>query len=686
MVQTACCTTESESMKVYGECTWGAYPECDSKPECPFGYRDVPVARSGSGSGGLQCKNLKNAVGNEILGVQMRSYCCGRKPDLQFTDCQIFRNVSPMIPGYPKGTYRSNCPSDRVRVAIDWAFHVYSAYEVGGQATCCKTEYGEEKWEANEKLEAYKDSMAEWMVDEYCPNPSKVLKKRGLSSSSTELAVRADNSGDMTPLDLLTRILSRLASDAMLPQLYLIWNTAIRERHFYLQVTYMSNYIRNNWRLDWEGPAMFARKVLCYPAYWAAQIEAFLHADKDGGDTLLLNCTESGLCYSDGDCGELADNKRRHAALFGRHSNHLSHSSHHYHHHHRAARAEEPGAVSTVSITDEDSEKHPFEIRVPPHPDISKVPQDNPLLDRVVEIHYRGPCEKAAVIMKKYSDARDFKIHLKHVIDKNIYEAFLAGSVRGLLPSGETSTYRPIPFKFWVEMENLDLSLEPDAPRLPGGRQLKGLFERAYKYLGSVTNDQVFMIADEDINNAKNYMLRFQKRPAASSIEKRLKPDDKSKAQWKQDARVIIGRIRGRFSVFTYMNLPETLVRLNKIVKDIYVQLKFAENVYNKRHPGENVQLANYWLEWITDYYAKVVIEFKENITDMVAQIHELMEDGGVDEGHASQMREMMAQFQEMADDRARIRIDTSGFPAFNSPITKAEDIEEDKDTEIGGT
>ncbi|KAM5349375.1 hypothetical protein ACJ41O_005880 [Fusarium nematophilum] len=501
MVQTACCTTESESMKVYGECTWGAYPECDSKPECPFGYRDVPVARSGSGSGGLQCKNLKNAVGNEILGVQMRSYCCGRKPDLQFTDCQIFRNVSPMIPGYPKGTYRSNCPSDRVRVAIDWAFHVYSAYEVGGQATCCKTEYGEEKWEANEKLEAYKDSMAEWMVDEYCPNPSKVLKKRGLSSSSTELAVRADNSGDMTPLDLLTRILSRLASDAMLPQLYLIWNTAIRERHFYLQVTYMSNYIRNNWRLDWEGPAMFARKVLCYPAYWAAQIEAFLHADKDGGDTLLLNCTESGLCYSDGDCGELADNKRRHAALFGRHSNHLSHSSHHYHHHHRAARAEEPGA-----------------------------------------------------------------------------------------------------------------------------------------------------------------MLRFQKRPAASSIEKRLKPDDKSKAQWKQDARVIIGRIRGRFSVFTYMNLPETLVRLNKIVKDIYVQLKFAENVYNKRHPGENVQLANYWLEWITDYYAKVVIEFKENITDMVAQIHELMEDGGVDEGHASQMREMMAQFQEMADDQ------------------------EDKDTEIGGT
>ncbi|RMJ03310.1 hypothetical protein CDV36_015165 [Fusarium kuroshium] len=689
MVQTACCTTESESMKVYGECTWGAYPECDSKPECPSGYHDVPVARSGSGSGGLECNNLKNALGADILGVQMRNYCCGTKRDLQFTDCQIFRNVGPMIPGYPEGTCRSNCPSDRVRVAIDWAFHVCSAYEVGGQATCCKTEYGEEKWEANEKLEDYKNSMADWMVDEYCPNPPKVLRKRAIPSSSTELAVRADKSGDMTPLELLTNILGLVGSQLMLSQYRLIWNNAVRERHFYLQVTYMSNYIRNNWRFDWEGPAVFARKVLCYPAYWAAQIEAFLNGDKDG-DTLLLNCTESALCYSDGDCGELgedtkADNKRRHAALFGRHSNHLSHSSHHYHHHHRATRAEEPGAVSTVRIIDENGEKHGFEIRVPPHPDISKVPQDNPLLNRVVEIRHRGPCENDAVRTMKYSDARNFKVHLEHVVDKNIYEAFLAGSVLGKLPNGEVSTYGPIPIGFWSEMENLDLSLEDDAPELPGGRQLKGLFARAYECLGSVTNDQVFMIADEDINDAKNYLLRFQRRPAPASIEKRLKPGGKSKDEWKKDARVIIGRIRGRFSVFKYMNLPKTLVRLNKIVKDVYMQLKFAEKVYNERHPDEDVQLANYWIDWITEYYAKVVREFKDNMTDMVAQINELLEDEGVEERHASQMREMLAQFQEMADDSDQIRIDTSGFPAFNSPITEAEDIKEDEDTEMGG-
>ncbi|KAL6354004.1 hypothetical protein LRP88_12635 [Fusarium phalaenopsidis] len=565
MVQTACCTTESESMKVYGECTWGAYPECDSKPECPSGYHDTPVARSGSGSGGLECNNLKNALGADILGVQMRNYCCGTKQDLQFTDCQIFRNVGPMIPGYPEGTCRSNCPSDRVRVAIDWAFHVCSTYEVGGQATCCKTEYGEEKWEANEKLEAYKNSMADWMVDEYCPNPSKVLKKRGLSSSSTELAVRADKSGDMTPLELLTNILGLVGSQLMLSQYRLIWNNAVRDRHFYLQVTYMTSYIRNNWRLDWEGPSAFARKVLCFPNYVAAQIEAFLNGGK-GGDTLFLN--------------------------------------------------------------------------------------------------------------------------FEHVVDKNIFEAFIAGSVVGLLPSDEdeTSTFGPIPIEFWFEMENLDLSLQPNAPRLPGGRQLARLFERAYECLGSISNDQVFMIADEDINQAKNYMLRFQQRPSVDSITEYLERGDKSHDDWKSDCRVIIKRVRASFSVLVYMNLPKTLVRLNKIVKDVYVQFKFAEDVWNGRHPGNRVQLANYWLDWIKKYYARVVSKFKANIAKAMAQIDKVMADDDMPDGYAVQWLELMAQFEEMAENADLMRIDTSGFPAFNSPITETEDIEEDEDTEMGGT
>lgn len=116
------------------------------------------------------------------------------------------------------------------------------------------------------------------------------------------------------------------------------------------------------------------------------------------------------------------------------------------------------------------------------------------------------------------------------MLDKNIYEAFLAESSLGLydttnhtytwkcllikagrLPSKATSTYGPVPIEFWFEMENLDLSLEPNAPSIPGDRQLIGsrLFERAYECLGSVANDQVFMILDEEVNQAKNFVGPF---------------------------------------------------------------------------------------------------------------------------------------------------------------------------------
>jgi hypothetical protein len=159
------------------------------------------------------------------------------------------------------------------------------------------------------------------------------------------------------------------------------------------------------------------------------------------------------------------------------------------------------------------------------------------------------------------------------------------------------------------------------------------------------------------------------------------KSGKKSVEEFKEDIRVITYRIRSSFAVFAYMNLDETRTRLNRIIKDVYVQFKFAENVYNKKHPGEKVQLANYWLEYMTDHFAKVVSKFRTNIEGMVTQVEGLMNKDDVEEKYAVQMRDIMAEFRTMANDRALVRIDTTGFPAFNSPIT-----DDDGDEEMGGT
>ncbi|KAF9775553.1 hypothetical protein IL306_006324, partial [Fusarium sp. DS 682] len=370
-VQTACCKTNTESMKVYDTCRWGAYPECNTSPECPDDYYNWPMASSGSGSGALRCNDLKNDLGTPIIGVQMRNYCCNTKPDLRFIDCQVRRDVGPAPDGDLAGFCRSGCPSDRVRVALDTAFHTCTSRLGGGQATCCKTDYSHKEFEPNEKIAAYKAAMADWIENETCPNPSKVLKKRGLSSSSsTELVVRAEHIVDIAPHELLTDILLYVGSPAMLASKRLIWNDAVKENYTYLQVTYMSNYIRNNWRLDWQGPYQFALDVLCYPRYWANRIMVFV-LGKDNSDddnkTLTLNCTysycdEKGYCEDLGEGSGSADLERRYAALFSHHSTHFAHSHHHHPHSSRhilEARAE---GIELKIIDPEDGVEHDFDV------------------------------------------------------------------------------------------------------------------------------------------------------------------------------------------------------------------------------------------------------------------------------------------------------------------------------------
>jgi hypothetical protein len=51
------------------------------------------------------------------------------------------------------------------------------------------------------------------------------------------------------------------------------------------------------------------------------------------------------------------------------------------------------------------------------------------------------------------------------------------------------------------------------------------------------------------------------------------------------------------------------------------VQLKCAESVYNKKDPKEKLQLADFWIEGITDYYALVSKKFRGNVLAMASEV-----------------------------------------------------------------
>lgn len=145
----------------------------------------------------------------------------------------------------------------------------------------------------------------------------------------------------------------------------------------------------------------------------------------------------------------------------------------------------------------------------------------------------------------------------------------------------------------------------------------------------------------------------------------------KTKEEIEDGRSKVLSRIRAGFSVFRYMQKEETKDKLNKIVKDIRVQFKFAESVYNKKYPNEKVQLADYWIEWITDYYALVSKKFRENMLAMATEVREEIK--GIKDDWAKNMRGYMQAFEKQAKNEALTLIDTSGFS-------------KDDDTEMGGT
>ncbi|KAF4969335.1 hypothetical protein FSARC_3410 [Fusarium sarcochroum] len=704
-VQTACCKTDTKSMRVYDTCRWGDYPECNTSPECPGDYYSWPMASSGSGSGALKCNDKVNDFDTPILGVQMRNYCCSVKPDLRFIDCQVFRDVGPAPKDVPPGFCRSGCPNDRVRVALDTAFHTCTA-ENSGQATCCKTEYYSEVLEPTEKYEAYKKAMADWVENETCPNPKKVFTKRGLSSpSSTELAVRDDKVEDITIDLMLKYILADIGSPIILDAITRIWDDAVE--YTYLQITYISNYIRQNWLPQWEGPSQMAIDILCYPLYWAKEIEAFLTGDKDAKGA-TLNCTY-GYCDEEGNCENLSEGdsdnspelKSRHATLFGRHSNRFSHLHHHRDNRHLLeARGSKKIHIKDPD-DDPDADAHEYNVEVPDNPTVDTIAtnnKDNPLLQKIVEIRIPHTCWAPNVFMRPYTAQRIVRLQIEHLLDKNILETFFKDSVYGKyasphnlyacqrslltevarLKSGATSKYGPIPIIFWDSMDRIDLAEEPGVPDLPGGGssddlQLAWIMDRAFECLGSARNDQVFVIAAKDINDAKNHVMRFFRTVGDRNLEKYMTREGKSEADIKRAGETVTSRMRAGFSVFWYMGLTPVKDKFKQIVKDVHVQFKFAESVYNKKHPNEKVQLADYWIEWITNYYAQVVKKFKENVTDQIAEVRALLD--GVDDDEADGVRYIMDQFETQLENAFRIRIDTSGFPTFG-----------DGDTEMGGT
>ena len=159
-------------------------------------------------------------------------------------------------------------------------------------------------------------------------------------------------------------------------------------------------------------------------------------------------------------------------------------------------------------------------------------------------------------------------------------------------------------------------------------------------------------------------MFQLHRFPAPKSISEYmdLYDDDGSpldRKNIKNNYRTILFRMRAGLSVFGYMRLAETRTRLNKIVKDVYVQFKFAETVYNRRYPGEKVQLANYWLDWIKGHLEQVGIKAKGHFEAMIKQVKDELDQLPDTSPFATNFRDCINDYEVKVNKRGRMTIDT---------------------------
>ena len=124
------------------------------------------------------------------------------------------------------------------------------------------------------------------------------------------------------------------------------------------------------------------------------------------------------------------------------------------------------------------------------------------------------------------------------------------------------------------------------------------------------------------------------------------------------DVATVLRYLRATIGAIRYLDrrtTPNVNQRLTDTVNNIREQLLHAQTQYNAAFPNDQVAVADYWSEWVQDYYE---VTARRARTFVIRGIDELMLWWGVRTGEAArQLVEILTIFQS---ELAGLTIDTS--------------------------
>jgi hypothetical protein len=122
----------------------------------------------------------------------------------------------------------------------------------------------------------------------------------------------------------------------------------------------------------------------------------------------------------------------------------------------------------------------------------------------------------------------------------------------------------------------------------------------------------------------------------------------------------VLSKLRAGISTISYLNMqshPDPNGRLTTVINDVGRQLAHAQADWNQRNPGGQVQIVQYWREWVRDYYPWLTSHTKTFCKDLIAEMKKYW---GVATGDKAM--QVLEALSKMSDEIEQMSIRTAGF------------------------
>jgi hypothetical protein len=314
--QAACCELDADSMKLYTTVEWSESPMCDSGT-CPWadGSKDKELVSSTTGSGGAVCNMRAFNPYSGIFEVQERLLCYDDGVEnTSWDSCFWYDSEGPAAAGRGSGFCSSQCPSDKVRVALD----VYGGdcyKNGGGRSYCCTPGYYDIETVEKPELTDFRDALTNFISEPTCPSHDDYSSsKRALHSASKALQLRQSTTDDVV-LDRYTKVVTTFAGiigvgaqvyTAMQKEQINIWNDVAAAKYQDLTIAKIDDFLVDYKPYRADGKAETARRIVC-------RLETFEDrlSEKPIASCNVDLCAEDiGLCTPDDDISAPASSSR----------------------------------------------------------------------------------------------------------------------------------------------------------------------------------------------------------------------------------------------------------------------------------------------------------------------------------------------------------------------------------------